>query len=29
MAAGNIYKQFGCRSSCKMSGSGSKLLETR
>ena len=29
MAAGNIYKQFGCNSGHKMSGSGSKLLETR
>ena len=29
MAAGNFYKQFGCRSSRKISGSGSKLLETR
>ena len=29
MATANMYKQFGCRSSRKMSGSGSKLLETR
>ena len=29
MAAGNIYKQFGCNSGRKMSGSRSKLLETR
>ena len=29
MAAGNIYKQYGRRSSRNMSSSGSKLLETR